>query len=43
MFIAVVRVLDKNKYGETQLRTAAVLRKGMSFGVCKSEYPMMTS
>ena len=29
-----VRILDKNpKTGETQLRTAAVMKKGTSFGV----------
>ena len=32
--LAVVRILDKNaETGDTQLRTAAVMKKGTSFGV----------
>ena len=34
LFTAVVLILDKNpKTGETQLRTATIMRKGTSFGV----------
>ena len=30
---AVVRILEREGNGETQLRTATILRKGASFGV----------
>ena len=36
---AVVRILEKNpKTGEPQLRTATIMRKGFSFGVCMIQY-----